>query len=88
MADGATDSEAFRSELRAWLEAHCPASMRTPMPDDEVVWGGRTPSFKNPASKLWLEAMAAKGFTSSRTSCIRCYTPCSSAAQASRPNKT
>ena len=55
--------EAFRSETRAWLEANCPASMRTPMPEDEVVWGGRNATFKNPDSKLWLDAMGAKGWT-------------------------
>jgi acyl-CoA dehydrogenase len=55
--------DAFRAETRAWLEANCPASMRTPMPEDEVVWGGRRASFKNPDSKLWLERMAARGWT-------------------------
>jgi alkylation response protein AidB-like acyl-CoA dehydrogenase len=63
MADGAGGLEAFRAEVRAWLEAHCPASMRTPMPEDEIVWGGRNATFKNPDSKKWLDAMAAKGWT-------------------------
>jgi alkylation response protein AidB-like acyl-CoA dehydrogenase len=58
-----SDLDAFRAETRAWLEANCPASMRTPMPDREVVWGGRNPHFANPDSKLWLEAMASKGWT-------------------------
>lgn len=55
--------EEFRASTRAWLEENCPSSMRTPMQEDEVVWGGRSPSFKNPDSKLWLERMAAKGWT-------------------------
>jgi hypothetical protein len=55
-----TDIETFRQETRAWLEANCPASMRTPMPESETVWGGRNASFKNPDSKAWLEAMASK----------------------------
>jgi alkylation response protein AidB-like acyl-CoA dehydrogenase len=55
--------DAFRTEARAWLEANCPPSMRTPMPDDEVAWGGRNATFKNPDSKLWLERMAARGWT-------------------------
>jgi alkylation response protein AidB-like acyl-CoA dehydrogenase len=38
--------------------------MRTPMPDDEVVWGGRNATFKNPESKLWLDRMGEKGWTS------------------------
>lgn len=58
-----TDSETFRQETRAWLEANCPASMRTPMPESETVWGGRNATFKNPDSKAWLEAMASKGWT-------------------------
>lgn len=55
--------DAFRAEVRAWLEANCPPSMRTPMPEDEIVWGGRRATFKNPDSKIWLERMAAKGWT-------------------------
>ena len=55
--------DAFRAETRAWLEANCPASMRTPMPEDEIIWGGRRATFKNPESKLWLERMAARGWT-------------------------
>jgi alkylation response protein AidB-like acyl-CoA dehydrogenase len=58
-----SDLDAFRAETRAWLEANCPPSMRTPMPEDEIVWGGRRATFKNPDSKLWLDRMAAKGWT-------------------------
>ena len=57
------DIEQFRAETRAWLEANCPQSMRTPMIEDEVVWGGRNQKFVNPDSKVWLERMAAKGWT-------------------------
>ncbi len=57
------DVDAFQMQTRAWLEANCPSSMRTPMPDDEIVWGGRRAVFKNPDSKLWLERMAARGWT-------------------------
>ncbi len=55
--------EEFRLEARRWLEANCPPSMRTPMPDDEVVWGGREANFKNPESKLWLDRMGERGWT-------------------------
>ncbi len=55
--------EEFRVNTRAWLEENCPASMRTTMPEDEVVWGGRNATYKNPDSKLWLKRMAAKGWT-------------------------
>jgi alkylation response protein AidB-like acyl-CoA dehydrogenase len=64
MAD--TDADMFRAEVRGWLEANCPAAMRTPMPDDEIVWGGRNPTIKNKESQVWLEAMAAKGYTAPR----------------------
>jgi alkylation response protein AidB-like acyl-CoA dehydrogenase len=53
----------FRGETRAWLEENCPPVMRTPMPADEIVWGGRNPTFKRPEAKLWLDRMAAKGWT-------------------------
>ncbi len=38
-------------------------TMRTPMPGDETVWGGRNAVFKNPDSELWLRRMAKKGWT-------------------------
>ena len=63
MADGMGGLEAFRNETRAWLEANCPPAMRTPMPEDEVVWGGRNATFKRPEAKQWLDAMGAKGWT-------------------------
>ena len=62
--DNAEQLEEFRVETRKWLEDNCPPSMRTPMPDDEVVWGGRNATFKNPESKLWLDRMGEKGWTS------------------------
>ncbi len=36
-----SDLNAFRDETRDWLEANCPESMRTPMSQGDVVWGGR-----------------------------------------------
>lgn len=53
----------FRAEVRQWLDANCPASMRAPMVEEEEVWGGSRETFKNPDSKIWLERMAAKGWT-------------------------
>ncbi len=64
MADGAGALEDFRKEVRTWLEANCPPSMRTPGESEEdFVWGGRKATFKNPEAKLWLERMGAKGWT-------------------------
>lgn len=53
----------FQASTRAWLEENCPPSMRTPMVQEEVVWGGRSAEFVNPESKLWLERMSEKGWT-------------------------
>jgi alkylation response protein AidB-like acyl-CoA dehydrogenase len=59
-----TDIERFRAETRAWLEANCPPEMRTPPEDeDDRCWGGRRWTFKSPAQKQWLEAMAGRGWT-------------------------
>ena len=55
--------EKFRETTRVWLEENCPASMRTPMPDAEVVWGGRNARFANPDAKLWLDRMVERGWT-------------------------
>src|SRR6202789_727927 len=68
MGENMADLEAFRSETRAWLEANCPASMRgagaAPTEDtDASIWGGRRAVYKNPDAKLWLDRMAAKGWT-------------------------
>ena len=57
------DLEAFRAETRAWLEANCPPSMRTPMPEDERPWGGARFEWKNPEGRLWLDRMAERGWT-------------------------
>ncbi|MBO9623043.1 MAG: acyl-CoA dehydrogenase family protein [Sphingomonas sp.] len=63
MADAA-DLDRFRAETRAWLEANCPPSMREPVRSDkDVVWGGRNAGFAHPDQKLWLDRMAARGWT-------------------------
>ena len=54
----------FRKDTRAWLEQHCPPSMRTrPKSDEETVWGGRRAQYPNDEAKTWLDAMASKGWT-------------------------
>jgi alkylation response protein AidB-like acyl-CoA dehydrogenase len=58
-----SDLNAFREEVRGWLEENCPASMRTPMPADESPGGGRRAVFKNPDTKVWMDRMAERGFT-------------------------
>jgi alkylation response protein AidB-like acyl-CoA dehydrogenase len=56
--------EEFRQQTRAWLEENCPASMREPIKSDkDQCWGGRKWVFRNEEQRLWLERMAAKGWT-------------------------
>ena len=56
--------EEFRGETRAWLEANCPPEMRERVLEEaDVCWGGRNVRFKNDAQRLWLERMAARGWT-------------------------
>ena len=58
-----TSTNAFRSEVRGWLEENCPASMRTPMVADEYPGGGRRATYKNTDTKLWMDRCAERGFT-------------------------
>jgi alkylation response protein AidB-like acyl-CoA dehydrogenase len=61
MADALED---FRAEVRGWLAENCPPSMRTTLAsEDEIVWGGRNAKFPNEDARLWLERMAARGWT-------------------------
>ena len=53
----------FREDTRAWLEAHCPPSMRTRMVQGEHVNGGKKRPSTNPEAGVWLENMASKGWT-------------------------
>jgi acyl-CoA dehydrogenase len=58
------DLDTFRKETCAWLEANCPPEMRLPMRDEsDACWGGRNPTFQSEAQKLWMERMAARGWT-------------------------
>jgi acyl-CoA dehydrogenase len=59
-----SDLEQFRQETGAWLDANCPPDMRLPLEDDEDrCWGGRNWKFKSEGQRLWLERMAARGWT-------------------------
>ena len=65
MADvGGGELEAFRAEVRDWLAANYPPSLNAPMDDEtEAPWGGRRFNPTNKDAKLWLDRMAAKGWT-------------------------
>ncbi|MGB1214123.1 MAG: acyl-CoA dehydrogenase family protein [Pikeienuella sp.] len=59
-----SDLEAFRAETRAWLEANCPAEMRTPITDDSMSFnGGRNATFTSDAQRVWFERMRDKRWT-------------------------
>ncbi len=56
--------EQFRHETRAWLEANCPQSMRTPVKGfDDFYSGGRKPEIEHPDQPVWCERMAERGWT-------------------------
>ncbi len=66
MADfGATDLDAFRTEVRGWLEANYPAELADPKAktDPEAVWGGRRFLDSKDPQIVWMQRMAAKGWT-------------------------
>jgi len=59
-----TDLDAFRHEVRTWLEANCPAEMRRPIRSEaDLCWGGRNWKFQSDAQQRWLEVTAARGWT-------------------------
>jgi acyl-CoA dehydrogenase len=54
----------FRRTTRDWLEENCPASMRTPIRNDkDICWGGSKFVYQSEDQKLWLDRMAAQGWT-------------------------
>ncbi len=58
------DLDRFRQEIRRFIGESCPPSMRTPVGGErDEVWGGRRAVFPCPDARLWLERMAARGFT-------------------------
>jgi acyl-CoA dehydrogenase len=59
-----TQTNPFRQEVRDWLEANCPETMRSPYGSEaDVCWGGRGFEFQSDDQRIWLERMAEKGFT-------------------------
>jgi alkylation response protein AidB-like acyl-CoA dehydrogenase len=56
--------DSFRSDIRAWLKANCPAEMRQPIRSEaDICWGGRNWTFQSDAQRRWLEVMAERGWT-------------------------
>lgn len=66
MADfGTTDLDAFAKAVRAELEAMYPVELRDPKAktDPEAVWGGRAFEGSDDPQIVWMQRMAAKGWT-------------------------
>lgn len=61
MAAAAKDDD-FRLEVRNWLEANCPRSMRNGNPGN-YTGGGRRAQYPNPELKRWLDSLAERGWT-------------------------
>jgi len=54
----------FREQVRHWLDENCPESMREPYTSEtDICWGGRGYQFQSEDQRLWLERMAARGWT-------------------------
>ena len=53
----------FRADTKRWLESNCPPSMRGITSEDDTIGGGKRQRIDNPEAKVWLDAMAEKGWT-------------------------
>jgi alkylation response protein AidB-like acyl-CoA dehydrogenase len=66
MADfGGADLDAFRTEVRAWLEANYPAELRDPkaQTNPEAVWGGSAFEGSDDPQAVWMRRVAEQGWT-------------------------
>jgi alkylation response protein AidB-like acyl-CoA dehydrogenase len=66
MADfGGADLDAFRADVRAWLEANYPAELRDSKAttDPEAVWGGRAFQGSDDPQIVWMRRVAEQGWT-------------------------
>lgn len=57
-----SDLDTFRADVRQWLEANCPPSLRTPIVPDEMVWGGSKLQFQTDDQRVWFERMRERGW--------------------------
>ncbi len=57
-----SESDTFRAEVAQWLQANCPASLRTPIVADEMVWGGSRLTFGSEDQRLWFERCRERGY--------------------------
>lgn len=66
------DLEAFRTQIREWINAHCASDLRgrsqdataiAPGADNAICWGGRNFNFASATQRNWMEAAAEVGMT-------------------------
>jgi alkylation response protein AidB-like acyl-CoA dehydrogenase len=59
------DLDAFRSEVRDWLEANVPQELRGIVLSGDIAgnWGGKRAVFEPPEFEDWMNAAAERGFT-------------------------
>jgi acyl-CoA dehydrogenase len=55
--------EAYRSEVREWLEKHAPAGLRGINNPRYAYWGGRKPELPHPDAQRFCELAAERGLT-------------------------
>ena len=59
-----SDLETFRKETHEWLAANAPKGVVGLGGSElEGTWGGKKATYPNPDVKVWLDVMAAKGWT-------------------------
>ena len=57
------DLEAFRADVRGFLERHVPESLRGAPGLEQGYWGGRKPELPHPESQRYCAIMAERGYT-------------------------
>ncbi len=58
------ETEAFRAQVRAWVEKNAPEGIRNPKGSlDVTCWGGRHYSYVSEDQKIWLDRCAEQGWT-------------------------
>jgi len=57
-------TDSFQCDLRDWLDANCPATMRDgSTAEGDICWGGKNWRFASQDQRIWLTRMAERGLT-------------------------
>ena len=59
------DLDGFSAQAQSWLEANAPDAVRglSISVEGDANWGGKRATYNPPEMKIWLDVMAAKGWT-------------------------